>query len=91
MRSSLCKILIHDHCNLEKSFSIDNSICLQVFTVIEAMADGINARDIPHSIGIEIAAQTAAGAARIALKSAKHPAILRDEVHTLIEFTFKMN
>lgn len=68
----------------KEKFHEKNAIFLQVFTVIEAMADGMNARNIPYSIGVKIAAQTAAGAARMALESSKHPGILRDEVHILI-------
>lgn len=52
----------------------------QVFTVIEAMADGAVKQGVPRQMALQFAAQTVLGAAKTVLQTEKHPAVLRDEV-----------
>lgn len=56
------------------------SIYSQVFTVIEAMADGAVKQGVPRQMALQFAAQTVLGAAKTVLQTEKHPAVLRDEV-----------
>ena len=51
-----------------------------LFTIIEALADGGVLMGLPRATALRLAAQTAAGAARLVLESDRHPAGLRDEV-----------
>jgi pyrroline-5-carboxylate reductase len=53
-----------------------------VYMVIEALTDGGVKQGIPRPIALRLAAQTVYGAARLAIETGKHPAILRDEVTT---------
>lgn len=59
---------------------------LQVFTVIEAMADGAVKQGVPRQMALQFAAQTVLGAAKTVLQTEKHPAILRDEVCAWVIF-----
>lgn len=54
---------------------------LQIFTVIEAMADGAVKQGVPRQMALQFAAQTVLGAAKTVIQTEKHPAILRDEVN----------
>lgn len=47
---------------------------------LEALADGGVACGLPRATAIELAAQTAAGAAKLALESGSHPSALKDAV-----------
>ena len=51
-----------------------------VFTIIEALADGGVLMGLPRALALQLAAQTVAGAATMALADSRHPAALRDEV-----------
>jgi pyrroline-5-carboxylate reductase len=51
-----------------------------VYTVIEALADGGAARGLPLALALELAAQTAAGAAAMVMQTRLSPAELRDQV-----------
>jgi pyrroline-5-carboxylate reductase len=53
-----------------------------IYMVIEALTDGGVKQGIPRPIALRLAAQTVYGAARLAIETGKHPAILRDEVTT---------
>lgn len=53
-----------------------------MYTIIEALADGGVKLGLPKNIALELAAQTAAGAAKMILETGKHPSILKDEVTT---------
>lgn len=55
----------------------------QVFSVIKVMADCMHTQDVAVPVAFKLAAQTAAGAARMVLEFNKHPAILRDEVNAI--------
>lgn len=54
----------------------------QIFTVIEAMADGAVKQGVPRQMALQFAAQTVLGAAKTVIQTEKHPAILRDEVNS---------
>jgi pyrroline-5-carboxylate reductase len=51
-----------------------------VYTVIESMAEGGEAMGLPRELALELAAQTAAGAAAMVLATKMSPAELRDQV-----------
>lgn len=51
-----------------------------IYTVIEALADGGVRAGLPREVALQLAAQTAAGAGRMVLETATHPAALRDQV-----------
>lgn len=53
-----------------------------MYLIIESLADGGVKLGLKKETAIELAAQTAIGAAKMILKTGKHPAILRDEVTT---------
>lgn len=53
----------------------------QVYTIIEALADGSVKQGVPRQMAIQFAAQTLLGAAKTVLQTGKHPAVLRDEVN----------
>ena len=53
-----------------------------VFMVIEALTDAGVKQGLPRSVALKLSAQTVLGAARLALETGTHPAILRDEVTT---------
>ncbi len=53
-----------------------------MYLIIEALADGGVKKGLPKKTAIELAAQTALGAAKMVLETGKHPAILKDEVTT---------
>jgi Pyrroline-5-carboxylate reductase len=51
-----------------------------VFAMIEALADGGVLVGLPRATAQLLAAQTLAGAARMVLEQAEHPAVLKDRV-----------
>jgi pyrroline-5-carboxylate reductase len=53
-----------------------------IYMVIEAMIDGGVKMGIPRAIAAKLAAQTVFGAAKLAIETGKHPAVLKDEVTT---------
>ncbi|OGI02583.1 MAG: pyrroline-5-carboxylate reductase [Candidatus Melainabacteria bacterium GWF2_32_7] len=53
-----------------------------IYLIIEALADGGVKLGLPKKIAIELAAQTALGAAKMVLETEKHPSVLKDEVTT---------
>ncbi|HSA07113.1 MAG TPA: pyrroline-5-carboxylate reductase [Candidatus Gastranaerophilales bacterium] len=53
-----------------------------MYLIIDAIADGGVKMGLKKEIAIELAAQTAVGAAKMILETGKHPAILKDEVTT---------
>ena len=53
-----------------------------VFMVIEALTDAGVKQGLPRTVAAKLSAQTVLGAARLALDTGRHPAILRDEVTT---------
>ncbi len=53
-----------------------------LYLIMEALADGGVRVGIPRDTALKIAAQTAAGAARMVMESGRHPASLRDDVTT---------
>lgn len=71
-------------CELENNHLNDcgalKTCCLQVYTIIEALADGGVKQGVPRQMAIQFAAQTVLGAAKTVIQTGKHPAVLRDEV-----------
>ncbi|MDT7857662.1 pyrroline-5-carboxylate reductase [Rubrivirga sp. S365] len=53
-----------------------------VFMVIEALTDAGVKQGLPRTVAARLSAQTVLGAARLAIETGRHPAILRDEVTT---------
>jgi pyrroline-5-carboxylate reductase len=53
-----------------------------VYMFIEALTDAGVKQGIPRPTALRLSAQTVFGAAKLALETGKHPAILRDEVTT---------
>ena len=53
-----------------------------VFMVIEALTDAGVKQGLPRTVAAKLSAQTVLGAARLAIETGRHPAILRDEVTT---------
>lgn len=53
-----------------------------MYLIMEALADGGVKLGLKKETAIELAAQTALGAAKMVLETGKHPALLRDEVAT---------
>lgn len=70
---------VHEHMfGLSRIFS--TFLLFQIFTVIDAMADGAVKQGVPRQMALQFAAQTVLGAAKMVLQSGKHPAVLKDEV-----------
>ena len=53
-----------------------------MYLIIEALADGGVKLGLPKQKAIELAAQTALGAAKMVIETGKHPSVLKDEVTT---------
>ncbi|CAN5470263.1 pyrroline-5-carboxylate reductase [soil metagenome] len=53
-----------------------------IYMVIEALTDGGVKQGLPRPQALRLAAHTVLGAAKLAIETGKHPAILRDEVTT---------
>lgn len=53
-----------------------------MYLIIDALADGGVKMGLKKDVAVELAAQTAIGAAKMVLETGKHPAILKDEVTT---------
>ncbi|HEY8900801.1 MAG TPA: pyrroline-5-carboxylate reductase [Chthoniobacterales bacterium] len=51
-----------------------------VFLVMEALSDGGVAAGLPRALATQLAAQTVLGAARLAVETGEHPALLREAV-----------
>lgn len=53
-----------------------------IYVVLEALAEGGVKEGLPRDVATELVAQTCLGAARMALETGQHPAVLKDEVTT---------
>ncbi|XP_011500141.1 PREDICTED: pyrroline-5-carboxylate reductase 1, mitochondrial [Ceratosolen solmsi marchali] len=51
-----------------------------LYTVIEALADGVVKKGVPRELATKFAAQVLVGAGKMVLKTEKHPGQLKDEV-----------
>jgi pyrroline-5-carboxylate reductase len=75
-----CLVLEEQHMNAVTGLSGSGPAFAYVF--LEALADGGVMMGLPRDAALELAAQTAQGAARMVLQGGSHPAALKDEVTT---------
>lgn len=61
-------------------YSDFHSFHLQIFVLIEALADGAVKMGLPRDLSYRLAAQTVMGAGKLVIESGVHPAILKDNV-----------
>lgn len=76
--SGICKQVPESMINA--AGSVSGSGPAFIYLIIEAFADAGVKEGIPRQMAIEMAAQTALGAAKMVLETGKHTAVLRDEV-----------
>jgi pyrroline-5-carboxylate reductase len=57
-----------------------HSFHLQIFVLIEALADGGVKMGLPRDLAYRLAAQTVMGSGKLVIESGVHPAILKDNV-----------
>lgn len=67
---------------LDAATGLSGSGPVYIYMVIEAMIDGGVKMGIPRAVAAKLAAQTVFGAAKLAIETGKHPAVLKDEVTT---------
>ncbi len=77
---SVGKVVLVEERLLDAVTGLSGSGPAYVFAMIEALADGGVLTGLPRSTAQLLAAQTAAGAARMVLELAEHPGLLKDRV-----------
>lgn len=65
-----------------KNFQNFKNRVLQVFAMVEGLADGGVKMGLPRNLAIKLAAHTLIGSAKMILESGKHPAELKDDVQS---------
>ena len=78
--TSVGKAFEVDEMHLDAVTGLSGSGPAFIYTVIEALADGAAAMGLPPKLALELAAQTAAGAAGMVLQTGQSPADLREQV-----------
>ncbi|RIA89011.1 pyrroline-5-carboxylate reductase dimerization-domain-containing protein [Glomus cerebriforme] len=80
--STLGRTRILDEKHLDAVTGLSGSGPAFACVVLEALADGGVMMGLPREVGLELAAQALQGAARMVLKTGKHPAEIKDSVTT---------
>ncbi|CAB4388807.1 unnamed protein product [Rhizophagus irregularis] len=80
--STLGRARILDEKHLDAVTGLSGSGPAFACVVLEALADGGVMMGLPREVGLELAAQALQGAARMVLKTGKHPAEIKDSVTT---------
>jgi pyrroline-5-carboxylate reductase len=76
------RTMILDEKHLDAVTALSASGPAFLYVVLESLAEGGVKVGLPRNIAIELAAQTALGAARMVLETGEHPALLKDAVTT---------
>ena len=61
-------------------FTTFHSSHLQIFVLIEALADGGVKMGLPRDLAYRLAAQTVMGSGKLVIETGVHPAVLKDNV-----------
>ncbi|CAG8598113.1 9854_t:CDS:2 [Funneliformis mosseae] len=80
--STLGRVRILDEKHLDAVTGLSGSGPAFACVVLEALADGGVMMGLPREVALELAAQAIQGAARMVLKTGKHPAEIKDSVTT---------
>jgi len=76
------RAMVLDEKHLDAVTALSASGPAFLYVVLESLAEGGVKVGLPRNIAIELAAQTALGAARMVLETGEHPALLKDAVTT---------
>ena len=76
------RTLILDEKHMDAVTALSASGPAFLYVVLESLAEGGVKVGLPRQIAIELAAQTALGAAKMVLETGEHPALLKDAVTT---------
>jgi pyrroline-5-carboxylate reductase len=60
--------------------TLSRSTLLQIFVLIEALADGGVKMGLPRDLAYRLASQTVMGSGKLVIESQLHPAVLKDNV-----------
>jgi pyrroline-5-carboxylate reductase len=76
------RTLVLDEKHMDAVTALSASGPAFLYVVLESLAEGGVKVGLPRNMAIELAAQTALGAARMVLETGEHPALLKDAVTT---------
>jgi len=80
--SCIGRVLILDEKHMDAVTALSASGPAYIYLVLESLAEGGVKVGLPREVATELAAQTALGAAALALQTRQHPALLKDAVTT---------